>query len=297
VRSAIELFEQAIEIDPTYAPAHAGLADARAILGSWFGALPTEEMPKAREAAEQALALDDSLAEAHASLGAVKAWYDWDFAGAAREYERAIELNPGYATAYFWYRELLRSVGRTEEADAMFRRARALDPVSPVMRYVAAMEFSRSREYDRAVEACAELHESEPGFLWGQLCLGTSLVRAGRHEEGLRVLRQAAARWPDDPQAIKDLAQGLALSGEEDEARALIGHLRTPDGRDLPTRIAAVYASLGDRDQAFHWLERAYEEREREVTSLLIEADNTWSKISDDPRFADLVKRVGLPSS
>ena len=125
--------------------------------------------------------------------------------------------------------------------------------------------------------------------------LGSAHVRAGRYEEGLRILRETATRWPDDPQALVFLAQGLALSGEEDEARTLIGRIRTPDGRELPDKLAGVYAMLGDRDQAFHWLGRAYEERSRELVYLLPEVATTWSRIWDDPRFDDLVKRVGLP--
>ena len=163
------------------------------------------------------------------------------------------------------------------------------------MRHVMAMQLIREGEYERAVDAYEELVASEPGFLWGWTGLGLAHVRAGRYEEGLRILRQAAARWPDDPQALVWLTEGLALSGEEDEARTLIGRIRTPDGRELPDKLASVYASLGDRDQAFHWLGRAYEERSRELVHLLPEAKTTWSKIRDDPRFADLVKRVGLP--
>ncbi len=164
------------------------------------------------------------------------------------------------------------------------------------MRHVSAMQLIREGAYERAVDAYGELVASEPGFLWGWTGLGTAHVRAGRYQEGLRILRQTAARWPDDPQALVLLAQGLALSGQEDEARALIGRLRTPGGRELPEKLARVYASLGDRDQAFHWLGRAYEERSRELVYLLPEAETLWSKIRDDPRFGDLVERVGLPS-
>ena len=293
LRRGVEYFQQAIEADPTFAPAYAGLADSYTILASWWGEPPSQAMPKARAAAERALALDDTLAEAHASLGAVKHWYEWDWAGAEREYRRAMELNPGYATAVFWHSELLSTLGWSEETLAEHQRAHELDPLSSVITTVLGMRYMDGGDYERAIELFRETLEHEPDNMLATMHLGLVYAKRSEFDEALPLLRRGVERWPGDVQAVELLAEGLALAGRRDEALALIDRLETPDGRPIPAFIAKVYATLHEPDLAFEWLERAYVERSRLLVYL--NTEHAWGPIRSDPRFADLIRRVGLP--
>jgi eukaryotic-like serine/threonine-protein kinase len=259
---AIELFNQAIEIDPQYALAYAGLADVYNLLDIWAG-LPTKEtFPRAKAAAEKALSIDDQLAEAHTSLAYAIHTYEWDWAAAEREYKRAIELNPNYATAHQWYSEFLTAVGRFDEAEREGRRALALDPMSPIINAVVAYNRTMARRYDAAIEQGLRTTQLFPDFMAGHAYLGLAYLESGKPKEALASL--GTARQLLDIVVIRTwLARAHLAAGNRAEAEAMLREIESRGEREyLPTYYMAVlYAHMGQRDRALRELERAKAER------------------------------------
>ncbi len=294
LRKSIKLFEEAIELDPAYALAYSGVADAYLNLGGW-GHLPFREAyPRARAAAGRALAIDETLAEAHVSLAMVQKEYDWDWAAAGRGYERALELNPNYAVAHQWYGEYLAALGRHAEAIAAFRRAIDLDPLSLIIHATLGRHgYYFARRYDEAVAQLRKTLEMDENFWVARLWLGWTYANTGRHAEALAEL-QAARRLDDNLEIVAALGFAHARAGRQDEARRTLDELgELSRTRYVSPMLGALIAvGMGEHDRALGWLEKGYEEGAQMMSEL--KAEPAFDPLRAAPRFADLLRRVGL---
>lgn len=293
-KKAIEYLNQAIEKDPGFALAYAGLADAYAVPSTQLA--PHEAMPKAKSAALRALELDDSLAEAHTSLGRVLAVYDWDWAGADREYQRAIDLNPSYALAHEWYGSYLAAVGKLEESKAARKLALDLDPLSPAMNFAMGQSFYWSRDYERAIQQFQRTIELDPNFPPAYVFLPLAYEQLGRYEEAIQTIQRRALREGTERSfAMGILGKIYAETGRKQEAHEILEQIkRAAETRDISAQsIALVYIGMGDKDQAFSWLDKAVEQRSWSLQWLKV--DPRWDSIRSDPRFSDIIRRMGLP--
>jgi len=291
---AIEHFNQAIEKDPNYALAHAGLADSYILLGH-YGLLPSKEAyPKAREAAAKALELDDTLGEAHNALAEVKE-VDWDWPGAEREHRRAIELNPGYATAHEWYGVLLSELGRHEEALAEIKRALQIDPLSLIINTSHGRILLFAGQNDLAIEQLHKTLEIDPTFANTHAYLGIAYLRKGAFAEAIAELQRAVTLSPGVTYYKAGLGHAYARAGKSAEARKLLYDLTEQSKHRYVSlfQIAFIYAGLGEKDQAFAFLEKAYEQRDYRL--IYMKGDPLLDSLRSDPRFQDLQRRVGLP--
>jgi TolB-like protein len=290
----IEYFQQAIEKDPSYALAHSGLADCYSGLAAFGFSAPREEFPKAKEAALKALQLDDSLAEAHASLGYVKVFYDWDWAGGESEFQRAIALDPSYATAHQQYAFALVSVGRFKEADAEAKRALELDPLSVVVNETPALEFYFARQYDSAIEQERKVLELDPNFITAHNVLGGSFVYKSMYNEGIPEFKKSLAISPGDERTLGFLGLAYAQSGRRAAAQNVLDQLNQLSKKEYvePVPTAQIYTALGEKDKAFEWLEKAYEERSWYLG--FVKVDRPFDPLRSDPRFVDLLRRMNL---
>ena len=294
-KKAIEYFNQAIDADPNYALAYAGIADCYALLGfhGWGVLPPAEAVPKAKAAAEKALQIDETLAEAHASLAYAKDEYDWDVAGAEKEYMRSIELNSNYATAHQWYGQHLAVRGRHTEAVAEIKQAQELDPLSLIINMNVGWVFYLAREYDEAAEQCRKTLELDPNFAPTHWMLGQAFRQKGMYEEAIAEF-QKSIELSDDPVRRAVLGHAYAVAGRRGEAQKVINELKDLSKRRYfpPYYIALIYVGLGDKNQALEWLEKAFAERSANLTVL--KAEPMFDPIRSDPRFQDLLRRVGL---
>jgi TolB-like protein/tetratricopeptide (TPR) repeat protein len=287
VQRGVEYFQQAVEKDPNYALAYAGLGDCHNYLA---------HRDEAKQAVLKALELDESLGEAHGTLGFFRFLYDWDFMDAEREFERAIELSPNYAEAHHWYAIYLANLGRHEEADREARRAIELDPLSLLMNLTPALNFYLARQYDRAIEQLQRVIEMETNFVAARSVRGSVLVQKGMYEEAMaeyqKVLEliKGAAVVEISVKAI--MAYVYAKWGKRTEAIGLRDEV-VKAGTASPYSIAVIYAALGDGDSAFEWLYKATEQHDFQLVSLKV--DPTLDCLRSDSRFAGLVRRVGLP--
>ncbi len=293
LKRGVEYFQQAIEKDPTYTLAYSGSADSYNLLG-WYGALPQKEViPKAKAAATKALEIDDQLAEPHASLAYSKFIFDWDWLGAERELKRAIELNPGYATARHWYAVFLISQGRLEEALAEIKRAQQLDPLSLVINVTVGYTFYFDRQYDQVIEQERKTLDLDPSFPGAHYCLGLAYEQKGMFAEAIAEF-QRAITLERNPMYIGALGHAYAVAGRRGEARRLLGDLTDLSKRRYvdPVPVATVHAGLGEKDQAFEWLEKGYEERSSQLT--VIKVNPIYDSLRSDPRYEELLRRIGL---
>jgi TolB-like protein/Flp pilus assembly protein TadD/predicted Ser/Thr protein kinase len=294
---AINYLNQATEKDPQYALAYAGLADSYLVQG-WIGQLPPKEVyPKAREAAIKALELDQGLAEAHNALATVKRDYDWDWPGAEREYKRAIELNPSYATAHQWYSELLAALGRKQELIAEMNRAQQLDPLSPVINTEKGiMLLWATGRTDLALEQLQKTREMDPNFPHVHWHLGMLHLRDGELAEAAAEFQMAETLSPKATMYKGGLGHVYARAGRTTEARRLLEELnelskrRYVSGLDL----ASIYTGLGEKENAFASLEKAYQQREPRLIFWLNHHPE-FEALRSDPRMKDLQRRIGLP--
>jgi TolB-like protein/DNA-binding winged helix-turn-helix (wHTH) protein/Flp pilus assembly protein TadD len=293
-RKASEYFEQAIKRDPTYAPAFSGLADTYALMGDWeYGVLaPLEALPRAKAAAINALRLDDTLAEAHTSLAFLRDAFDWDLPAADAEFRRAIELNPGYATAHHWYAWHLSLLGRTSEAIAEMKKARSLDPLSLIINADLAELLVIAHAVDESIQQSLKTIEMDANFPLAHDQLGVAYLVSHRNDDAVAEFQRAIQLSSGSPVSTANLAWALAQSGRRPDAIRVLRTLmqRSHAGYSNASEIAVVYASLGDPDQAMTWLDQAY--RERFNPSVLLRPG--FDAVRGDRRFQDLERRVGL---
>jgi TolB-like protein len=296
LRKGIEYFRQAIDTDPNYSLAYVGLADSYNFLGAVGIAVlpPGEALPKAKSAAMRALEIDDSLAEAHASLAFVRLYYDWDGSGAEKAFQRAIELNPNYAPARQWYSHLLMASGRTNESITEAKRAAEIDPLSLPAAMNVGWQYQWSRQYDLAVEHLRKALEIDSNFEQGHWGLGLAY-------EGKRLVEEAASEFQKainlsggNPVYAAALGHAYAIGGKKAEAMRTRAELEEQSKRRYvsPYWMATLHVGLGDKDQAFQWLAKAYEERSGGLIWLSV--DPRMDDLRSDPRFAGLMQRIGL---
>ncbi len=295
LKKSIESFEEAIGKDPNYALAYTGLADSYSILGDYGFVPPREAFPRAKGAATRALELDDTLAEAHNSLAYVRWAYDWDWAGAEREFKRAIELNPNYASGHQFYGEYLTAMGRHREALAEVGRAHELDPLSLIVNAVVGWAFYFARQYDQAVEQCRRTLELDPNFARVHIYLGRAYVQKSMLEEAITEFQKGIDLSGGSPTYRAELGHACAVSCRRDEAQKVLNELKELSKRKYvsPYDMALIHAGLGENDRAFDWLQRAYDYRSFYMALLKVEP--AFDNFRPDPRFQDLVRRVGLP--
>ncbi len=293
-KRGIEHFTQAIASDPTYAPAHAGLADCYNLLNDYDVLAPREAVPKARAAANQALAIDSTLAEAHASLGFALARYDWDWIGAEREFQRAIELQPNYAIAHHWYALLLAMMGRFQEAAMEINKAQDLDPLSLIINANIGWLLFFERKYDQALEQLQRTIEMDPNFMSAHVKLGWVYEQQGKFGDAIVEFKNALTISGNDNNILALLGNSYALSGKKTEALKMIAALIAQSQQNYisPYWIAIVYACLGENDHAFRWLSQAYSERSSGLVWLKLEPK--LDRLRSDPRFSDLLQKIGL---
>jgi TolB-like protein/DNA-binding winged helix-turn-helix (wHTH) protein/tetratricopeptide (TPR) repeat protein len=295
LRVALAYFNQAIEEDPKYAQANSGLADTYALLGDWQYAVmtPREAFPKAKAAAIKALELDSALGEAHNSLAFVLDGFDWDFDAAGKEFRRAIELNPGYATAHHWYAWHLSLLGRYDEAIAEMRKAENLDPLSLIINADLAELLVLAHSYDESIQQSRKTIEMDPNFALAHNQLAQAYLQKHMYAEAVAELQKAVQLSTGSPTCIANLARAYVLSGKRSEAEKLLSDLRkrSNPGYSNASEIAIIYASLGNTDQAMDWLEKGYEERFNPGVLLRPGFD----PLRSDSRFQNLVHRIGLP--
>jgi len=294
LKKSLGYFQQAIEKDPAYALAYAGLADSYVILADGVMA-PREAYPRGKAAAFKALEIDETLAEAHAPLGAAREAYDWDWVGAEKEYKRAIELNPGYATAHQWYAMYLSEMGRHDEAVAEIRRAQELDPLSLIINATGGYVFFFARRYDEAIAQCRRTLELNPGFYSGHSFLGWAYEQEKLYAQAISEYQKAIALEPGNPALAAELARACAAAGKRTEALKGISQLKELSKQRYvsPYLMAQIHAALGDIDQACAWLEKAYEERSGELCMLKVDPRN--DPLRSEPRFQDLLRRMNFP--
>jgi serine/threonine protein kinase/Flp pilus assembly protein TadD len=295
MRKSLEYFQQAIEKDPNYALAYAGLADSYNMLAR-FDALPSKEgFPRGKAAALKALGIDGTLAEAHTSLAHARLFYDWDWSGAERELKRAIELNPNNTSAHQWYTSYLSAMGRHDEAIARAKRAQELDPLSLVINTMVGRTFYFARQYDQAIEQFRKTLELDPNFALAQHFLGQAYEQKGMYDEAFAVFQKGITLSGGRSQMVAFLGHAYAVSGKRGEALKTLDELKELSKRRYvgPYNVALVYAGLGEKDQAFEWLQKGYEERSSELLWLAVIPG--FDSLRSDPRFADLLRRMGLP--
>jgi len=286
----IEYFNGAIHIDPSYAPAYAGLADCHLLLGTYGIVPPREAMPKGIAAAQKSLELEESSAEAHFSLAFAKTTFEWDWIGAEREFKRGFELNPSYAMGHNWYSLYLLSLGRFEEAISEQERARDFDPLSLIINTNLSRTLVYARQYDRAIEQGLKTVELDPNFGLIHGWLMEAYVRKGMYKEAVRERQRLVG---DSNEAAK-LEAVFKVSGYRGILRRDIITMKDVSKRSyFPANIlASIFAELDDKEEAVRWLEKAYEERDPALAQLKVAPE--YDKLQSDPRFQALVLKVGF---
>ncbi len=294
LKVALAYFNQAIEEDPKYAQAYSGLADTYALLGDWQYAVmtPKEALPKAKAAAIKALELDSALGEAHNSLAFCLDGFDWDLDSAGKEFLRATELNPGYATAHHWYAWHLALLHRYDEALAEMRKAESLDPLSLIINADLAELLALAHSYDESIQQSRKTIEMDPNFGLAHNHLGQAYLQKHMNDEAVAELQKAVQLSGGSPTCIANLARAYVASGRRSEAENLLSDLkkRSNPSHSLASEIAVIYVALGDTGQAITWLKKGYEERFNPGVLLRPGFD----PLRSDAHFQDIVRRIGL---
>ena len=292
-RQAAGYFQQAIDKDPNFGRAYAGLADTFGLMSTWYVGPQNELMPKARAAALRALELDEGLAEAHASLALIKENYDYDWPGAEREFRRAIQLNPQYATAHQWYAEFLSWQGRFDEAFSESEQARQLDPLSLIIAVDHATILYYSRQYESAVKQCRSVLDLDPNYGHARAPMVPSYLQLGRYDEAIEVMKHLADRDKNPWDWAWEVAV-YGRAGRAEEARRALAKLEQFSG-SRPDRVGTLliaYSGTGQEERALGLLQKAYSEHSNAVTQIKV--NPIFDPIRSDPRFQDLLRRVGL---
>jgi TolB-like protein/DNA-binding winged helix-turn-helix (wHTH) protein/Tfp pilus assembly protein PilF len=293
-QKAVEYFNQAIEKDPTYAQAYVGLGNAYAYLGGPDRASQSEAIAKQRAATKRALELDETLGEAHATLGLIAMNSDWDWAEAEKEFKRAIELSPNYATAHAWYGEFLAFMGRFEEGVAEIKRGQELDPLSLVINTDVAKVYMLARRYDEAIEQYKKALEMDPEFEVAHGLLALTYSQKGMHEEALGELRRIKD-LEKDPMYLSFLGYVYGRWGKKDEARGVLNHMESLSKQAYvsPLWMTILYAGLEEKDQAFKSFERIFNEHTTGGT-IALKVSPVYDNLRSDPRFTDLLRQQGF---
>jgi eukaryotic-like serine/threonine-protein kinase len=292
MNKGIEYFQEAIAKDPNYALAYDGLADSYLILGSNGLAPQKETLPKAKEAAQRALELDPTLAEAHASIADIYIFNDWNWSGAEEEFQKAIQLNPNYATAHQWYGLELLDTGRIEESTAEIKRALELDPLSVIININLGVIFRVTHQYDKDLEQLRKTLELDPASPETHYALGSTYLEKSMYKEGIAEATEAVTTSHGNPRVTALLGYAYALAGRKAEAQQVLEKLTGSTKHDYvsPTSLALIYVGLGEKDKAFEWLQKS-----PEVTSFLpLKVDPFWDPLRPDPRFQDVLRHVNL---
>ena len=294
IKQAIAHFQRAIEINPAYALAYAGLADCYVVPTNPLP--PREALPRAKAAATKALEIDNTLAEAHTSLAVVMMQYDWDWAGTEREFQRAIELNPNYATAHQWYAEYFAAMGRLDEAIANVKRAEELDPLSFIISWNVGRILIFARQYDQALEQGRKMLELYPTSDWAHHILALAYEQKGMYDEAIAEYEEASGFTEEE---IDEFRQAYAVGNMIGYWQKRLDILERPPKQEAVDlfRSIPIYARVGEKDQAFEWLERAYQEQSLGWFVVDLKVDPMLDPLRDDPRYADLLRRMNLPDS
>ncbi len=298
LKTATSFFEQAKNLDPDYALAYVGLADCHLLQGMWGFAPSQEVFRKAKAEAEQALEIDNTLGEAHTSLAYAIACYDWDWSEAEREFLRAIERSPNYATAHHWYAVFLGWMGRFDEALAASERAQELDPLSLIIRSEVGQSLSLAGKHNESIKQLHEVLQMDPDFLPALCYLANTNLRRSMHQENPALLERVAAIRRRDASSVAWLAFIHASAGNTGEAQTLLQELldRSEKGEHVPAvALSQLYASLGDKDRAFELLDEIIERDRWPLCTL--KTDPKWDPLRDDPHFRDLVRRMNFPEA
>jgi serine/threonine-protein kinase len=297
LKKAIEYFNEAIDKDPSYGLAYAGLADCYNLLGTDILAAfrPEEAFPRGKAAAMKALEIEDTLAEAHGSLAWARLVYEWDWSAAEQEFKRAIDLNPNYGTAHHRYALYLASLGRLDEALAEIRRAQELDPLSPMINVNVGTIFFYARHYDQAAEQIRRALELDPNFAFAHWYLGRTYEQKSMHREAVRELQKAARLSEENPNFMAPLGHAYARAGQRAEAWKVLEQLKELSKRAYVPAYAMVdiYTGLGEKEEAFTWLEKAYEQHCSWLVWLKV--DPELDPLRSDPRFQHLLRRMNFP--
>jgi eukaryotic-like serine/threonine-protein kinase len=295
LRKAIEQFKIATDKDPNYALAFVGLGDCYAVLAEYAGIPSSETVPQAKAYAQRALSLDSQLAEAHATMGIVSV-QSWEWETAEKEYKRAIEINPGYATVYHWYSILLKDLGRNNEAAAAINRAHELDPLSSIISVNLAELYQLQNNHDASIETSQKIIELDPAFPAAYESIGISYVMKGQVDKAISAVEKAAEITQRAGVTLNSLGYVYAIVGKRNEALAVIKELEDKYARReaIGQDIATVYVALGEKDKAFEWLEKDFQARNGKL------AATRWyfpfTPLRDDPRYRDMLKRMNLPT-
>lgn len=294
LKRGIEYFQKAIESDPGYALAYAGLADSYNILASYSALAPKEAFPRAKAAAIRALELDDKLAEAHTSLAFIKFGYDWDWAESEREFKQAIQLNPGYAIAHNFYAVILAALGRFDEAMAQIKKAHELDPLSLPINTNLGWLLYLARRYDESIHQYLKTIELDEGFPLAHRRLAQTYERKQMYSEAVAEFQKAITLSGEDVEVLSARGHFYAILGETEKANEVLQRLHALEGsRYVPAYLVArIYLGLGDNDRVFELLDKAYQERYGYLAYLNVEP--LFDRIRSDPRFSELVRRMGL---
>jgi len=296
LEKAIESFQQALDKDPNYAPAYAGLAYAYATMGSWENGIlaPREAMPKAKAAALKALEIDDTVSDAHASLAYVRMHYDWQWPASEEEFKRSIELNPSNAIAHHWYSHYLTAMGRNEESLAETKRAQELDPLDPVISIHLAWLYYNSHQFDSVIEQCVKVLKLEPKSFWPHFNLGWAYEQKQMFSEAIAEFEKTREMAPSQTHAVAGLAHAYAAAGKRIEALQVLNELQAMSKRGYVSSfdVAIVYMGLGDHPKTLEWLDKAYAERSGWLVYL--NQDPKFDGLRSDGRFQELLRRIGL---
>jgi serine/threonine-protein kinase len=294
LKKGIEYFEQALDMDSTYALAYSGLADSYTTLGNFNVLAPEETYPKAKAAASKALEIDSDLAEAHASLALAVMYNDWDWTRAEEEFRRAIELNPGYALAHGWYALFLTVTGRFKEATKERERAKAYDPLSVIVAAETGLEYYFEKRFGEAIQQFQKTLEMDPLFVAARIPLGGAYIQESMYKEAMDELQWASIFSKGHPISVAAIGYGFAVTGRKEDALIMLELLeeRSSEEYIAPYFIAVIHVGLGNDEEAFEWLERAYEEKDGSMVFLKVEP--LFDSIRRDARFAELLKKMDL---
>src|SRR6266542_3579356 len=294
LEKALVYFQQAIRLDPNYSLAYVGLADTYTLLSFFTLAAPSEAFPKAKAAAERALTIDNTLAEAYTALGQYKAYYEWDWNGAEDEFQKGIALNPNYPLLHHWRSLNLIAMGRMDDARSAMQRALELDPLLLITNVnLGRIDYYEGR-YDQAIKQYQRALELDKNFMRTHLRLGLAYVQQGRYNEALIEYNKALEIAGDTPQIRAHIAHVMAVSGKKSNALGALAALLARAKRQYvpPYDIALVYVGLDQRDKAFEWLEKAYNDHSTEM--IYFKVDPVLSGLRTDPRYQDLLRRMRL---